>query len=122
MVFSRFLLGTWKSDAIRTLKSVREDPTVKAEALRLFENDFFGHLVIHYTETEYCAYLDNEEDVEREYKPYRLLEENDSYFLIESNTILDDGVESKKYYKEGPDCYYANFGNSRWFEYFVRIF
>ena len=116
------LLGYWKSDEQKTLESMRVTPGVTDKAKELFENNFFGKLVVEYKEDTYRAkYVDEEDNLEEFYKyyPYKVIEVNEDYYLVESYSQLLGENEIKKIYKDG-DCYYVLISKWSFREYFCR--
>ncbi len=126
------LLGVWKSNEELTIESMNSIVGVTQKAKDIFENDFFGHLIAEYKETEARAYFDNcEEECEKtnncgsvcddfkKFTPYELIEETDSYFIIQNyDELLSEDVE-KTLYRE-DQCYYMLFSKWKIKEYFCR--
>lgn len=117
------LIGVWKSNAAKTLQSVRSVDGVTEKAKRLFENDFFGHLIVEYREKEARSYFDQDADnIEciKEFYPYQLIEENEELFIVKEHDRLEDGEREVVMRREG-DCYYVLFSKWNLREYFCRI-
>lgn len=54
-------VGRWKSDEILTLADMRKHPEVTEKARDLFENSFFGHLVLIFGPRHVGGYLEGEQ-------------------------------------------------------------
>lgn len=105
---------------------------VTQKAKDLFEDNFFGHLISEYRESEARAYFDNCEveckntkdcdsvcDDFKKFVPYELLEETESYFIIRVyDELLAEEVE-KTLHREG-NCYYITFSKWDIKEYFCK--
>ena len=117
------LLGYWKSNEQKTLESVRNTPGITDKAKKIFNNNFFGKLIIEYKIDTYRALYENDEENPKEfyqYQPYSLLEVTNEYYLAESyNDILEE-KEIQKLYKDG-DCYYVFTSKWNFKEYFCRV-
>jgi hypothetical protein len=69
------LIGRWKSDEIRTLQEMRRHAEVTEKARLLFENDFFGRLIVVFGSRGSTSYFDGEQvPDERTYEPYDVVE------------------------------------------------
>ena len=55
----RALVGVWKSDAPRTVASMRATPGIPEDTRRALEADYYGHLVLEYGVDTVRAYFDN---------------------------------------------------------------
>ena len=53
-------LGTWQSDEELTLESMRQSDAISDEALAVFENNFFGRLVVIISETDRASFFIDE--------------------------------------------------------------
>ena len=112
------LLGKWKSNEKLTLDSMNSVAGVVPKVRELFENDFFGHLVVEYKENEYRS-INEKDNYESSFKPYEVLEVTDGYIRIRDwNDLLKDSEETTLHF-EG-DCYYALTTKYNFREYFCR--
>jgi hypothetical protein len=75
------ILGTWKSNEALTLASMHQLGGLSPEAVELFENDFFGKLVVEYRrDTARSTFPD--EDYDTGFEPYEVLEVAPGYVKI----------------------------------------
>lgn len=117
------LVGIWKSNSEKTLASMREVEGISCKAKRLFEGDFFGHLIAEYTDVQGRFYFDREEDNTegmKEFSRYRLLEETPEKFVIEYYDGLTESEVTKELWREGG-CYWVLVSKWEFREYFCRI-
>ena len=117
------LIGTWKSNAEKTLLSMRSASGISDKAKKIFKDDFFGHLIVEYRKADVRVYFDRVEDnVEEmlEFYPYKLLEADDSKFVIESFDLLEKRDKVVTFNREG-DCYYIEVSGMGFYEYFCKI-
>ena len=117
------LIGTWKSDEQKTLASIHSVEGITKEAIDLFENDFFGKLLIHYKTDEYRNYIPGETDDLEEfnkYYPYKVLKKYREYIEISSYSALLEDYEVVKHYWE-KDCYYVYTSKWQFKEYFCKV-
>jgi len=117
------LIGLWKSDEIKTLNSMNETEGVTSEATKIFENDFFGQLIIEYREKDFRSRFIKAEDhheVLDEYIEYQIVEETNEYLLVESIDMLLNEQNPKKLFKDG-NCYYVLVSKWEFKEYFCRL-
>jgi hypothetical protein len=113
-----YLLGTWKSNEQKTLKSMNSIAEVSEESRKLFENGFFGQLVVEYKENESRSLIE-EDGFDTGFQSYHVVEVNDSYIkIIESNDILGD-IETTMY--PDGDCFYVIVSKYEFREYFCRV-
>ncbi|MEM7430525.1 MAG: hypothetical protein AAF351_01170 [Pseudomonadota bacterium] len=56
-------LGTWRSDEALTLESMRQSDQITDDARAVFENRFFGRLVVIFTETERASFFADEDNL-----------------------------------------------------------
>ena len=112
------LLGKWKSNEKLTLESMNGVEGVTKKAREVFENNFFGHLVVEYKEKEYRS-INDKDNIESSFVPYEVLEVTDRYIRIrEWSDLLKENEESTLYF-EG-DCYYVITSKFNFREYFCR--
>ena len=112
------LLGKWKSNAELTLASMNNVKGVTPEARALFEDDFFGHLIIEWKEHESRA-VNEKDKYDSGYESYQVLETiNEHITLKEWNDILQR-YDEYTLYLEG-DCYYVITSKFEFREYFCR--
>jgi hypothetical protein len=112
------LLGKWKSSEKLTLESMNTVEGVSTAARELFENDFFGDLVVEYKESEYRA-INAKDEYDSGFLPYQVHEITDEYILTnEWIELLEEYKESKIYFED--DCYYVLTSKFNFREYFCR--
>jgi len=107
----RAIIGVWKSDADRTLASMRIAGNVTPEALRIYENDYYGHLVIEYRRDTVRAWFDNS-DYDTGYQPYEVVEVAPDHVVTREWNELLGRYQLTTTYMEGA-CIYgiaAEFG------------
>ncbi|WP_155238687.1 hypothetical protein [Teredinibacter turnerae] len=117
------LVGIWKSDAVRTLASMRQVEGISCKAKELFKNDFFGHLIAEYTSNQGRSYFDRDEDNAegmKDFSPYLMLEETPEKFVIQYHDDLTDSEVTKELRREG-NCYWLPVSKWEFREYFCRI-
>lgn len=93
------LIGVWKSDSEKTLRSMRNVDGITCKAKQLFENNFFGHLIAEYTERKSRFYFDRKDDNTagmKSFSPYRLVEETAEKFVVQ----YFDELENEEITKE----------------------
>ena len=122
IVFSNELLGFWKSDEQKTLASMNQVEGITDKARELFEEDFFGHLVTEYRESDTRSFFDNGDNVEEllDYHSYKVLEVNPSRFRVLVYDPLEKKELEKTLWREG-DCYYIHVSKWQFKEYFCKI-
>ncbi len=114
------LLGKWKSNEKKTLESMRETQGITDKAKVLFENDFFGKLIIDYKNDTYQARFDNSVEELNKYYPYKILEVTTEHYLIEGYDALLEEFEKKMLFWEG-ECYFVYTSKWNFKEYFCRL-
>ena len=112
------LIGKWKSDADKTLASMRSMKDIPDEAKAYFEDHFFGRLTIAYKPKTYSAILEGEEGIKPDEFPYRIVEETDDYYIVESELL---GAKFNKKLFKDHDCYYELTSEWNFREYFCRV-
>jgi hypothetical protein len=117
------LIGLWKSDAEKTLGSMREVEGINGTVRKKFENDYFGHLIAEFTGEKGRVYFDrDEENVQamKVFAPYKLLKENSEEFVIQ---YYDDycAEEVTKVLRREGDCYWLTVPKWKFREYFRRV-
>ena len=99
------LVGVWKSDAERTLDSMRATAGIPDERRRALESDYYGHLVLEYRADTVRAYFDDD-DYDSGRRPYRIVSaDSERIVTSEWNERLGEFEESVAY-RDG-DCIYA---------------
>jgi hypothetical protein len=91
---------------------------VTEEARTLFENDFFGQLVVEYKENESRSVIERD-DFDTGFQPYQVVEVTEDYIRIkESSKILGDTETT--IYPDG-ECFYVIVSKFQFREYFCRV-
>jgi hypothetical protein len=76
-------LGRWKSDAALTLEDMRKHPEITEKARSLFENNFFGRLVVIYGSRSSASYFEDREDRQSlTFEPYDIVERGPDWMLL----------------------------------------
>jgi len=115
----RAIIGTWKSDAQRTLQSMREIADMPPQARSYFENDFYGHLIVEYRVDTVRARFDNS-GYDTGYQPYQVVEVTDGKIVTrEWNEILKIFETSETFFDDG--CIYGISAQYAFREYFCPI-
>jgi hypothetical protein len=113
------IVGVWKSDAGRTLDSMRATPGIPEERRRALESDYYGHLVLEYGADTVRAHFDNS-DYDSGHRPYRVVNaDSERVVTSEWNELLGEFEESTAY-RDG-DCIYALAAEFAFREYYCRI-
>jgi hypothetical protein len=90
----RALVGTWVSDAARTLESMRATPGIPDDARRRLEADYYGHLVLEYRARTVRAYFDNS-NYDSGRRPYSVVSaDSERVVTSEWNELLGEFEES----------------------------
>lgn len=71
-------VGTWQSDEQLTLASMRQSDKVSAEMRAVFEDRFFGRLVVEFRATGRASYFAGADEVP-EFEPYDILDSGPNY-------------------------------------------
>lgn len=114
----RALLGHWKSNAEKTLASMRATKGLPAKARALFENGFFGNLKVQWRERETRA-VDERDGFDSGFQPYQVVEVASGSVKVQINS--DDLLIQQEItlYFDG-DCYYTLISKFAFREYFCR--
>jgi hypothetical protein len=113
------IIGTWKSDAARTIDAMDEVDGIAQEVRAAFADDYFGHLVIEYRVDTVRAYFDNSE-YDSGYQPYDVVEVGDDYVVTrEFNEVLGVYEESTTYID--PPCIYGISSSYGFREYYCPL-
>ncbi|MEO0574993.1 MAG: hypothetical protein AAF004_05980 [Pseudomonadota bacterium] len=113
------LQGSWKSDAERTLASMRSVTGVSARARKMFENDFFGHLIVDYRGETRRMVLDDE-DYDTGFTPFEIVDERDESVVLRAWDPMWEDFMLQEIFFEG-DAYYVLTGKPLFREYFCRV-
>lgn len=111
------LVGSWTSNASKSLESMRSIAGIPDETKAYFEKDFFGRLTMVYEKDSYSAYLEGEKDIKPDSFPYKIVEETPDYYLVE--VALLGTKFNKKLFKDGS-CYYELTSEWNFREYFCK--
>lgn len=66
-------VGTWRSDEQLTLASMQQSDKVSAEMRAVFEDHFFGRLVVEFRETERASYFQGDSESPL-FEPYDIID------------------------------------------------
>ncbi len=120
---SNELVGKWKSDAEKTLSTMRDNEEVTEQARVTFEDDLFGKLVAEYTLSGVRFYYeDDSENVEgmKVFRPYSILRQSNSEIVIRYLDQLTDEFIERVLHLEN-NCYYVLVSKWKFREYFCRM-
>jgi hypothetical protein len=110
------IIGVWKSNADRTLQSMRATPGIPAERRRELESDYYGHLVLEYDADTVRAYFDNE-DYDSGRRPYRVISSDSDRIVTSEWNELTQEFEESVAYRDGK-CIYALAADFAYREYY----
>jgi hypothetical protein len=110
------IVGVWKSDAERTLASMRATPGIPEERRRELESDYYGHLVLEYDADTVRAHFDNE-DYDSGRRPYRVVTADAERIVTSEWNELTQEFEETVAYRDG-DCIYALAAEFHYREYY----
>lgn len=113
------IIGTWKSDAARTIDAMDEVDGISPEVRAAFADDYFGHLIIEYRVDTVRAHFDNS-DYDSGYRPYDVVEVTGDYIVTrEWNEIRRIYEESTTYID--PPCIYGVSSEYGFREYYCAV-
>jgi len=113
------LLGVWRSDAERTLVSMRATAGIPEERRRALADDYYGHLTLEYAADTVRARFDDGAYDSGE-RPYRIVDAaRDRVVTDEWNELLRQ-FERTTTYLDG-DCIYGLAAEYGYREYFCRV-
>ncbi len=112
----RALVGVWKSDAPRTVASMRATPGIPEDIRHALEADYYGHLVLEYRAGTVRAYFDNR-DYDSGRRPYRVLSADDERVVTSEWNELLGTFEESTAYRDG-ECIFGLAENWAFREYF----
>jgi hypothetical protein len=113
------IVGVWKSDAERTLESMRATPGIPDERRRALESDYYGHLVLEYDADTVRAHFDNE-DYDSGRRPYRVVSADSKRIVTSEWNELTQEFEESVAYRDG-DCIYALAAEFEYREYYCPV-
>ncbi len=99
------LIGTWKSDAPRTLEAMRAHGAVPPEARAAYEADYYGHLIIEYRVDTVRARFDNRA-YDSGYQPYEVVGAGEDYVVTREWNEVTGQFQQTTTYRDG-DCLYG---------------
>ncbi|WP_157422113.1 hypothetical protein [Acidovorax sp. Root219] len=112
-------LGLWKSHEALTLEDMRKHPDVSDKAKTLFENNFFGKLVVIFGPRNHGSYFEDETDAQPlQFNAYRIKSRGPDWMVL-TRQLLGEDVDTKLGC-EG-ERYYAIITRWEFKEYFVRV-
>jgi|APFre7841882724_1041349.scaffolds.fasta_scaffold170842_1 hypothetical protein len=112
-------VGRWKSNEAKTLEDMRRHPEVTAKARALFENNFFGRLVLVISPRHSAGYLEGKQSpVDMTFEVNDVVEAGPAHMVL--RTKLMGVTSTQKWFCEGEEIYGLT---SRWEfrEYFSRL-
>jgi hypothetical protein len=121
-MYDRRLIGTWRSDKVRTLREIRARRDIPAGKRRAKLESLFGRLVLRYTRTKCYATLDGSTDV----RPLRIVAKDSTSVVVVGTSALAEEDLIYHIHFEGPVAgssrppyYWVSLGGFR--EYFRRV-
>jgi len=113
------IIGTWKSDAARTIDAMDDVDGISADARAALAEDYFGHLIIEYRVDTVRVHFDNS-DYDSGFQPYEVVEVADDYVVTrEWNEVLRVYEESTTYID--PPCIYGISSSYGFREYYCSV-
>jgi hypothetical protein len=113
------LIGIWRSDAPRTLASMRATPGIPEERRRALADDYYGHLIVEYAADTVQARFDNS-GYDSGRRPYRVVAAGREQLVTDEWNELLRQFERTTTYIEG-DCIYGLAADYGYREYFCRV-
>ena len=115
----RAIIGTWKSDAEQTLRSMRNATASPPRVRTQLENDYYGHLIVEYRIDTVRARFDNS-NYDTGYRPYEVVAVSEEMIIArEWNEILQI-FETSTTFLDG-ECIYGISAQYDFREYFCPI-
>ncbi|MES2632265.1 MAG: hypothetical protein V4669_04795 [Pseudomonadota bacterium] len=84
------LVGLWKSDEELTLADMRKHPDVSERAKALFENKFFGRLVLVFGTRYIGSYFPGEPQEQTKFEPVRVVDTGPNWVKVKYNLLGND--------------------------------
>jgi hypothetical protein len=113
------LIGVWRSDAARTLASMRATPGIPEERRRALADDYYGHLTVEYANDTVQARFENS-DYDSGLRPYRVVAATRGHVVTDEWNELLRKFERSTTYVDG-DCIYGLAADYGYREYFCRV-
>ena len=113
-------LGTWRSDEALTLESMRQSNVIDDEARRVFENRFFGRLVVIFTETERASFFADVDQLP-DIVEHNIREAGDNYVTFIEPSNDDLGLSTERTWYIDGDIAAVPIEEWGFTEYFRRI-
>ncbi len=112
----RALLGSWVSDAPRTLASMRATSGIPEARRSALADDYYGHLIIEYRKDTMRARFDNR-DYDSGYQPYKIVEATPERIVTDEwNEVVGEFQRTTTYFDGG--CIYGLAAEYGYREYF----
>jgi len=99
------IIGVWKSDAPRTIASMRATPGIPEDARRALEADYYGHLVLEYRDDTVRAYFDNS-NYDSGRRPYQVVSADAERIVTNEWNELLRKFEEGTTYRDG-ECIFG---------------
>jgi hypothetical protein len=113
---ARALVGVWKSDAARTLESMRATAGIPDDTRRALEAGYYGHLLIEYRKSTVRAWFDNS-SYDSGRRPYRVVSADERRIVTSEWNELLGHFEESTTYRDG-ECVYGLAAEWTYREYF----
>jgi hypothetical protein len=113
------LVGVWRSDAARTLASMRATPGIPEDRRRALADGYYGHLTVEYASDTVQARFDNS-SYDSGRRPYRVVAATRGYIVTDEWNELLRKFERSTTYVDG-DCIYGLAADYGYREYFCRV-
>jgi len=113
-------VGTWQSNKQLTLESMRQSTLVDADARAVFEDDFFGRLVVDYRQYEGRSYF-VDADERPEFEPHDIVDSGPNFviFRVPDNEKL--GLDTERTWYVDGDLMIVRLDEWGFVEVFMRI-
>ena len=112
------ILGTWKSNAPLTLRSVERTAGIMPQTRAFLRDDFFGHMEVEIREGE-SRTTHARDNYDSGFEPYEVLEVSDRFVRIKIWSNFFQDYDVRTLYLEG-DCYYEIFREFEFRQYFCK--
>lgn len=112
------IIGKWQSDETLTLEDMNRH-SITTKARDIFEDDFFGKLIIIIRKNEFASYFLGED--EPKFEPYEIIESNENSITIQYYWEYIDDYNEMTLYLEDDYLYIPIPTKWEFNEYFRRI-
>lgn len=112
------ILGTWKSNAPLTIRSVESVKGLTPQTRAFLRDGFFGHMEVEIREGD-SRTTHEKDNYDSGFEPYEVLEVSEKFVRIKTWSNFFKDYDVRTLYLEG-DCYYEIFREFEFRQYFCR--